>query len=276
MEKQEFLEIYCKNGGIITPLESYLKKDDKTQSILLFGGFIQEFLEKIPHLKNQNNVFLLSPLNFNPAPNIRQFLYEVGCEEVVLVLLAESLLKQDDIQEKQWIKDLDVGYLASEVNFSEEEIMAISQSFVESTKGVLIIGKDIYRHKRASNIAKILGLLTKNPKIEIVFLDEVWVQAVEQIEEIAKLGEIDNFDGLVAYVHFDEGLEYPILQASRQFALVGKIANGDTIEIEFANQKIKANFCEQQEIKGMVGILWLSKQEDIGFCYQKIRVNRIS
>ena len=90
-------------------------------------------------------------------PNIRQFLYEVGCEEVVLALLAESLLKQDDIQEKQWIKDLDVGYLASEVNFSEEEIMAISQSFVESTKGVLIIGKDIYGHKRASNIAKILG-----------------------------------------------------------------------------------------------------------------------
>ena len=147
MEKQEFLEIYCKNGGIITPLESYLKKNDKTQSILLFGGFIQEFLEKIPHLKNQNNVFLLSPLNFNPAPNIRQFLYEVGCEEVVLALLAESLLKQDDIQEKQWIKDLDVGYLASEVNFSEEEIMAISQSFVECTKGVLRIGKDIYGHK---------------------------------------------------------------------------------------------------------------------------------
>ena len=61
---------------------------------------------------------------------------------------------------------------------------------------VLIIGKDIYGHKRASNIAKILGLLAKNPKIEIVFLDEVWVQAVEQIEEIAKLGEIDNFDGI--------------------------------------------------------------------------------
>ena len=57
---------------------------------------------------------------------------------------------------------------------------------------------------------------------------------------------------------------------------LGKLQNGDTIEIEFANQKIKANFCEQQEIKGMVGILWLSKQEDIGFCYQKIRVNRIS
>ena len=44
MEKQEFLEIYCKNGGIITSLECYLKKDDKTQSIWLFGGFIQEFL----------------------------------------------------------------------------------------------------------------------------------------------------------------------------------------------------------------------------------------
>ena len=140
MEKQEFLEIYCKNGGIITPLESYLKKDDKTQSILLFGGFIQEFLEKIPHLKNQNNVFLLSPLNFNPAPNIRQFLYEVGCEDVVLALLAESLLQQDDTQEKQWITDLALGYLASEVNFSDAEIMAISPSFVESPQGVLIIG----------------------------------------------------------------------------------------------------------------------------------------
>ena len=43
MEKQEFLEIYCKNGGIITPLESYLKKDDKTQSILLFVALFKNF-----------------------------------------------------------------------------------------------------------------------------------------------------------------------------------------------------------------------------------------
>ena len=44
MEKQESLEIYCKNGGIIRAFESYFKKDDKKQTILLFGGVIQEFL----------------------------------------------------------------------------------------------------------------------------------------------------------------------------------------------------------------------------------------
>lgn len=272
---REFFEIYCQNGGKITSLNQYLKENQKG-AVVLLGGFILDFLEKIPSLVKQESVFLLSPLNFNPASNIKQFLYEVGCEELVLALLAESLLQDEVVKNQTFIQDLDIGYLASEINLAEEEIFEIQQSFKKNSKNALIIGEDIFTHKNAKNIAKILALFSQNHTLEVVFLEEQMMSIVPHFEEIAKVEEVGDFDGLVAYLHYDDSIKSPILKASRQFGLVGKVSDKERVEVVFEDSEVlEVEFYENKEIKGMVGILLLPTKEDSSFCYQKIKLNKI-
>lgn len=272
---REFFEIYCQNGGKITPLSQYLKEEQKGAAVLL-GGFILDFLDKIPTLATQKNVFLLSPLNFNPNSNIKQFLYEVGCEESVLALLAEFLLQDEVIKNQSFIKELDIGYLASEINLAEEEIFEIQKSFGDNLKNTLIIGKDVVTHKNAKNIAKILALFSQSKSLEVVFLEEEKVSVLPHYEEISKIGEVGSFDGLVAYLHYEHLIKTPILKASKQFGLVGKVGNGEKIKVIFDSlEALEVEFCENEEIKGMVGILSLPKKENFCFCYQKIKLDKV-
>lgn len=279
---KEFLEVYCKNGGKITLLSDYLK-EGKQDLVILFGGFIRDFLERIPLLKTQENAFLLSPLNYNPAPKIKQFLYEVGCEESLLALLAESLLDKQTIKNQKFLQELDVGYLASEINLAEEEILEIKWAVVRGGKNSLVVGSDITTHKKAKNIAKILALLSQSGCVEVVFLDgqeakgqEVSVEpALEEPEEIEGIEEVESYDGLVAYLRYDKSIKAPLLEASRQFGLVGKVNDKEKVKVVLGDLKeIEAEFCQSQEIKGMVGILWLPVRENTCFCYQKIKLGK--
>lgn len=272
---REFFEIYYQNGGKITPLGQYLKEEQKG-AVVLLGGFILDFLDKIPSLATQKNVFLLSPLNFNPNPNIKQFLYEVGCEESVLALLAEFLLQDEVIKNQSFIKELDIGYLASEINLAEEEIFEIQKSFGDNFKNTLIIGKDVVTHKNAKNIAKILALLSQSKSLEVVFLEEEKVSVLPHYEEISKIGEVGSFDGLVVYLHYDSLIKFPILKASKQFGLVGKVGNGEKIKVVFEDlEALEVEFCENKEIKGMVGVLSLPIKKNFCFCYQKIKLDKV-
>lgn len=117
-------------------------------------------------------MFLLSPLHFNPY-NFTQFVYEVGSEEAVIALLAYGLsCSNQSIKDKalqEFVKMLDVGYLASECNFAEEELEEIVKGYVERGL-VLVVGLDLATHKNASNIAKILALLSVTLRdLKIVF-----------------------------------------------------------------------------------------------------------
>ncbi|MDE5591669.1 MAG: hypothetical protein K2I63_01745, partial [Helicobacter sp.] len=169
MGKKEFLETYVAKGGKITSLQEYLQLEgDESESILLLGGFICSFLDCIPHLQTkQKQVFLLHPLNFNPSPSVKQFLYEVKCEEAVVALLADSLITQVNEEVKTFKDMIDIGYLASESNFAEEEVEIIARSFAGSVKKTFILGRDFYECKNGENIARILALLSENSEITV-------------------------------------------------------------------------------------------------------------
>lgn len=91
---------------------------------------------------------------------VTQFVkYEAGSEEGVMALLAKSLCKDFDDELTSYFDEIDDGYISAESNVGEEEIEKIKKKLIRKHNKVIVVGADLYAHKRASNIAKLLGLL---------------------------------------------------------------------------------------------------------------------
>ncbi|TLD80600.1 hypothetical protein LS70_008990 [Helicobacter sp. MIT 11-5569] len=276
------VESFLGNGGKATFAESLDKNTLKDKNLLLLGGFVEDFAftlqEKGIDLdSSKNQVFLLHPLHFNPC-DFTQFVYEVGSEEAVIALLAYGLSAFGDEQLKEFAKTVDVGYLASECNFSEEELEEIVQSYTESGL-TLLIGGDLATHKKASNIAKILALLTSTlQNLKIIFLESCAKVTSQECAKIAPLEEVDSYDGLVVYVQENPKKE-GLLEVSKQFCSVSKIQENSDVKVRFleSNQEVLANMQCNMEFRGMVGILWASREKlQNGFCYQLVSLSKVA
>ncbi len=125
--------------------------------------------------------------------------YEVGTEEGVLALIANELLQNCDIDDetREFLEDLDLGYLEAESNVGDDELKAMTKSFQRAQKHVLIIGSDVFSHKRAKNIAKLAALIEKYTQFSLLI-----VPAEANTTGVSLLCELDtdeNVDKVVAY-----------------------------------------------------------------------------
>lgn len=98
--------------------------------------------------------------------------YEVGSEEAVLAMLASYLLKDSklDTNVQSYLDDLDMGYLSGESSVGEEECELIVRKLMRKRNKTLVIGNDLYAHQRASNIAKLVGIIDKYSDFNIVMI----------------------------------------------------------------------------------------------------------
>ena len=132
--------------------------------------------------------------------SVTQFMkYEAGSEEGVIALLANELLKEADIsnEERAYLLDLDLGYLEAESNVGDDELKLMSKSFARSSKKVLIIGSDLFAHKRALNIAKLVALIEKYSEFSVVMIpSEVNTAGVSLL---CNLDKDEDLSGVVAY-----------------------------------------------------------------------------
>ena len=106
-------------------------------------------------------------------PKITQYVkYEVGSEEAILAMLASYLLKDSQLDEstKAYLNDLDMGYLSGESSVGEEECEEILRRLIRKKNRTLVIGPDVYGHKRASNIAKLAGLIDKYSDFDVLMM----------------------------------------------------------------------------------------------------------
>ncbi|WP_299547189.1 hypothetical protein [uncultured Helicobacter sp.] len=272
------VQTFLKNGGIAC--EMNLLKSEK--NILLFGGFVEDFKKNLENMESKfHHIFLLNPLHFNPY-GFTQFAYEVGAEEAVTALLAYGLstFSNEKIKDKalqEFVKTLDVGYLASECNFAEEELEIIAQNYKKSGL-TLLVGADLATHKKAENLAKILALLSKTLKdLKIVFLDSKINAIPLEHKAIMPLEDLKSYDGLVVYVQEDARKE-GVLEVSNQFCMVSKMQDNTKVKIQLESyQEIVVKMQCNMEIKGMVGILWTTRkvlQKD--FCYQLVSLSKVA
>ena len=125
--------------------------------------------------------------------------YEVGTEEGVIALLANELLKNSDVDDetRSFLDDLDLGYLEAESNVGDDELKFMSKSFTRAQNRVLIVGSDIFAHKRAQNIAKLAAIIEKYTNFSLLVVPaEVNTVGVSLTCEL----DIDeNISNVVAY-----------------------------------------------------------------------------
>ncbi|MDA3968528.1 hypothetical protein [Helicobacter ibis] len=233
-------------------------------NLILFGGFIDDFYNRFPNIKSfDKNIFLISPINFDYHPNITHFSYEVLYDEYVACLLAYFLSPTF----KTKYASLDIGYLSSESNLSEEELEQISLS-TNGKNSLIILGSDIYKSNVADNIIRAFNFILSEENFDVAFLDSKKANNNEQtIDEITEIQ--DDINGLVAYIRYDDKMR---LEGSNQFALVGKVTNGDMISLNMDTKELKVKFVLNPKLKGLIGMLF----SDIKFesCYYKTTIKR--
>jgi len=131
---------------------------------------------------------------------VTQFMkYEAGSEEGVMALLANELLKNRDLDEETvaFLADLDLGYLEAESNVGDDELSAMSKSFMRAEKKVLIIGSDMFAHERAENIAKLAAIIEKYSDFSLLIVpNEVNSAGVSMICDLDLDEDLSN---IVAY-----------------------------------------------------------------------------
>ena len=81
----------------------------------------------------------------------------MGSEEGICALLLDALVKNCDENTKNFIDNLDLGYISAESSAGEEEFEEAKEIFDDTKSKVLIVGNDILENKQLENIIKLLA-----------------------------------------------------------------------------------------------------------------------
>lgn len=122
--------------------------------------------------RNRAKIVYMHPIeDLNIQNIVTQFIkYEVGSEEGVMALLADTILKNIDVPSdiKDMLDDLDIGNLSAESNVGEEELEELFKTLKRKKNISIVVGADLYAHTRSENIAKVLALLEKYANFNVI------------------------------------------------------------------------------------------------------------
>jgi len=177
---QKFLQYFSSTSGR-SLYSGSLEGIKESDFIAVFGTRVStdnpmvRYMITTSYQKFGGEVVYLHPIEDDLLKNVvTQFLkYEAGTEEGVLAILVKSLLedkKELSSEIKSFFDDLDEGYISAESNIGEEEIERFKSSLNHRKKLSFIVGRDLYTHPRAENIAKILGLLERECNFEVTLI----------------------------------------------------------------------------------------------------------
>lgn len=165
---QNFLQAYSEVTGS-TLYNGNLKALSQSRAIIVMGSRINNDNPMVKYHINMASkwhrarVAYMHPMEDSSIQNIvTQFIkYEAGSEEGVAALLVNTLLKDIDLPKgiQTALDNLDIGNLSAESNVGEEELELLAKSLLKKSGFSLVVGADLYAHPRATNIAKLLGLL---------------------------------------------------------------------------------------------------------------------
>lgn len=192
----------------------------------------------------------------------QQFMkYEPGAEEGLLALMAYHLLADVNLPEsiKEFLGDLDLGYLEAESNIGEEEFENMLEIMKNSQMKMMIIGSDVMAHPRAQNIAKLSALIEKYSDFSLLIMPDTkdlvdYVGVSEVVSTLEAIDELPEFNGTVIYNIDNRHSSDKILHGSAQFARAAKIDDGDFISVSFAGVTIERRFKVEDELKGTIAI----------------------
>lgn len=228
--------------------------DFSSFDFILGLGFLKEEISCIAHKSLQD---ILSQKKYICLHPLYQS-YEIGAEEGVVAMFAYALDLAYKL-ENPYFKDLDIGYLSAESNFSEEELEEIIGCVQNSERTLFILGRDLFLHQRKTNILALLNTLSPLKNISIFApFQEICSPSFQEPRDIQEIGD---YSGAMLYRSLVEGRQDCLLGSSL-FAKVSHLSHEHFyclgLESQETFEKIKVKFIEQKNMTGVIGLLHLS------------------
>ncbi|MDO7253709.1 2Fe-2S iron-sulfur cluster-binding protein [Helicobacter cappadocius] len=184
------IPLYCEEARVYSEFISIVKSTSSkpihiTKEILketdLCISLASFIFDEMPVLKSQiiNSITTQKTKHIclHPIPDERlkkhsYIQYEVQTEIGVVALMLSSFTKNTikDPKINDFIEKLDIGYLSSESNISEEELDILSESFRIAQNPVIFIGSELFYHPQSKQIAYMIGLIEKYTHAKIIII----------------------------------------------------------------------------------------------------------
>lgn len=258
----------------------------KSDFIISFGSMLADNKEDIRNsiiesiAKTNAKFTYMHPIdNIDLKLYYTQFIkYEVGSEEGICALLMDTFIKECDEKTRKFINDLDLGYISGESSAGEEEFEESYSNYLEAKNKLLIIGDDLIEHKRIENIIKLLALIKKYTNFELIVLNEDLGNKINLCTnfDLEEIEELKSFNGTLVYKLIDEQQNDELI-ASKTFANIAKVANGDEIYINSKDEKIKRTLKVDETLNGTIAILKVKNSNDIfnGYRYKQVKIEKV-
>ncbi|WRA18222.1 hypothetical protein KVK73_05530 [Helicobacter pylori] len=264
--------------------EDSLNLLEKSDLCVLFGGFSNAclnenerwILESISHSKRP--YALLRPLQDTRdlQENCLFASYEIHTEAAILALILRGILEKTSSLKGHVLEKIDVGYLSSEANMSEEELQDLIALIVKAKKRALVLNREITKHANNAflytllsglqNYLEILHIPCYDSSAMTAFYDskdQEWLletalkegvlpfeSELKDLESLERMGEAN---GSFVYVSY-KSLKTPKLSFSKQFKIANKIKHSKAV-FQISNQTLECELEESPNLKGLIAIL---------------------
>jgi len=240
---------------------------------------VQSYINKM--IKNEECEFVyMHPIDdISLQEKYTQYIkYEAGSEEGVLALLSLFLITNAPVEYKNYLEDLDIGYLSGESSVGEEEFELLAEKLANKKEITLIIGDDIKGHKNFDNISKLIRVIDLYTDINVVLLNsDITIDL--SLKTIPKdVDTINTYNGTVVYT---VDATEDILKGSSSFAMAAKIKDGDTINITYDNVTIKKKFQIDTSVRGTIALYPIvdplnEKTMLSGYRFKQVKIQRVT
>ncbi|MGL2897008.1 hypothetical protein ACQKBQ_02715 [Helicobacter pylori] len=257
---------------------------EKSDLCVLFGGFSNACL-------NENERWILGSINQSKRPyallrplqdtrdlqeNCLFASYEIHTEAAILALILRGILEQTSQLKGHALENVDVGYLSSEANMSEEELQELIALIVKAKKRVLVLNREITKHANNAflytllsglqNYLEILHIPCNDSSATTAFYDskdQEWLLETalkegvlpfeSELKDLESLERISEANGSFVYVSY-KSLKTPKLSFSKQFKIANKIKHSKA-KFQISNQTLECELEESPHLKGLIAIL---------------------
>ncbi len=257
---------------------------EKSDLCVLFGGFSNACL-------NENERLILGSINQSKRPyallrplqdtrdlqeNCLFASYEIHTEAAILALILRGILEKTSQLKGHALENVDVGYLSSEANMSEEELQELIALIVKAKKRVLVLNREITKHANNAflytllsglqNYLEILHIPCNDSSATTAFYDskdQEWLLETalkegvlpfeSELKDLESLEQISEANGSFVYVSY-KSLKTPKLSFSKQFKIANKIKHSKA-KFQISNQTLECELEESPNLKGLIAIL---------------------
>ncbi|MGN8494539.1 hypothetical protein ACR9MC_05025 [Helicobacter pylori] len=264
--------------------EDSLNLLEKSDLCVLFGGFSNACL-------NENERWILESINQSKRPyallrplqdtrdlqeNCLFASYEIHTEAAILALILRGILEQTSQLKGHVLEKIDVGYLSSEANMSEEELQDLIALIVKAKKRALVLNREITKHANNAflytllsglqNYLEILHIPCDDSSATTAFYDskdQEWLLETafkegilpfeSELKDLESLEQISEANGSFVYVSY-KSLKTPKLSFSKQFKIANKIKHSKAV-FQISNQTLECELEESPHLKGLIAIL---------------------